>query len=545
MTNVESWINAFIQTYDLSEPQQKRNMFALVFDVNTELRKTSLCRARFIQPSIFKSVEEHEELTIYLSSDDFVIHTGSQQLQVASNGTSLGKVYFQVEPKHQGEGLIKAFLLRSGNYIQSIELKIPSGACDGKRLVSSEPLRRSVVALFDVKPRDVHLNFHTTSSGFKLYFSNGVLQTCDLHITPHEIANMIDTMHKKLNKIINIKINGNKAVYQSEISIPEEVNGKALKYLAEAGFLLYRRLFFSQSADAQVNRIGNDLRKMTQGKKLKIVIVSDRFLFPWDILYTTERWDDKNINPEMFLGFKHIIEHIPMQQERRVTGLTIESRGGLNVCLNVDDNIDQEMGVTLVKDQLNYWKKHEYNNIIKVTVNKTREGVLNFLTNTSFFAQILYFYCHAGSKSPTESNEFNDSYLKFSDSECLKLKDLELYAPLQQSLPGIPLVFINACESAKLSPLFYEGFLPYFMSKGARGIIGTECEVPALFAAEWAKRFFNKFLSGTPLGQTFLELRQEFLNEHNNLLGLLYTLYCDGDTQIVPGIPNINQHNTQ
>src|SRR3546814_1694866 len=49
-----------------------------------------------------------------------------------------------------------------------------------------------------------------------------------------------------------------------------------------------------------------------------------------------------------------------------------------------------------------------------------------------------------------------------------------------------PLVFINACESAELTPLFYSGFVPYFMNKGARGVIGTECRMPAQFAAQWA-----------------------------------------------------------
>ncbi len=74
------------------------------------------------------------------------------------------------------------------------------------------------------------------------------------------------------------------------------------------------------------------------------------------------------------------------------------------------------------------------------------------------------------------------------------------------------------------------------MAKGARGVIGTECETPALFAAEWAKRFFDHFLTGKSLGLAFLDLRREFYHQHNNLMGLLYALYCDGDTQIVPGL---------
>jgi hypothetical protein len=78
------------------------------------------------------------------------------------------------------------------------------------------------------------------------------------------------------------------------------------------------------------------------------------------------------------------------------------------------------------------------------------------------------------------------------------------------------------------------------MAKGARGVIGTECETPALFAREWARRFFDTFLSGETLGKTFLDLRKEFFYKHNNVMGLLYAVYCDGDTQVVPAVDILN-----
>ena len=129
------------------------------------------------------------------------------------------------------------------------------------------------------------------------------------------------------------------------------------------------------------------------------------------------------------------------------------------------------------------------------------------------------------------------SCLVFGGDRRLTLGDLNLYAPARQPLAGAPLVFVNACESAELSPLFYDGFVPYFMSKGARGVIGTECSTPALFASAWADRFFTRFLGGEPLDQAVLGLRREFVERHHNLLGLLYAVYCDGDTRIVPGVP--------
>ena len=73
-----------------------------------------------------------------------------------------------------------------------------------------------------------------------------------------------------------------------------------------------------------------------------------------------------------------------------------------------------------------------------------------------------------------------------------------------------------------------------FLSEDSADNISAKIQVP--MEAEWAKRFFNHFLAGKSLGQAFLDLRREFYYDHNNVMGLLYALYCDGDTQVVPGL---------
>ena len=121
-------------------------------------------------------------------------------------------------------------------------------------------------------------------------------------------------------------------------------------------------------------------------------------------------------------------------------------------------------------------------------------------------------------------------------NDAATLADLNIDAPTTVQFARNPLVFINACESAELSPLFYNGFVPYFMAKGARGVIGTECKTPVLFAIEWANAFFDKFFDGAAVGETVLELRQDFLRRHGNPLGLIYAIHCDADTRIAPAL---------
>ena len=55
---------------------------------------------------------------------------------------------------------------------------------------------------------------------------------------------------------------------------------------------------------------------------------------------------------------------------------------------------------------------------------------------------------------------------------------------------------LNACESAELSPFLYDGWVPFLLSRGARGVLGTEVETPAFFAAEFAKEFVKRFTAG-------------------------------------------------
>lgn len=64
----------------------------------------------------------------------------------------------------------------------------------------------------------------------------------------------------------------------------------------------------------------------------------------------------------------------------------------------------------------------------------------------------------------------------------------------------------------------------------AQGQIGPR----AYFATEWAQRFFIRFLRGRRLGEAFLELRREFMEKHNNPLGLLYAVHYNADTRIAP-----------
>jgi hypothetical protein len=525
------WINAEILDRSGNTPLQVGQVYTLAFDVDTEKRLGSVVHDVFTY--VFSSSEEMVDLTIQLSSSDFTIHTEPQKLKVPRTGKSKGRARFDIEPLHNGEGVINAVFLKDGNFIQLQTIRLNVG---GPPEIDSESLSRPLEAAFDVQPRDLGLVITNTGTSFKLIMTGPVYAEATLPLTLPELDQVISSVRTALQKVVNYEVGPNRIrTYQANIDIPVDVHLVVLKHLAETGFLLFQQLFYGDAADAQARLLGDKLVEMAQKQQLKIQIVSQQFLFPWGLLYLAHEFDPDNINPEQFLGLKHIIEHIPLQPSMQVVDSVMHSRPNLTVSLNVNSDIDRQMGSPLIGDQLNYWQRVSDRGVAKVIVRQLGDAVEKALSDATDNEQILYFYCHAVSRGLDEGGGPDASSLQFAE-RAITLKDLKLRAPTRKSLPGAPLVFINACESAELSPLFYGGFVPYFMAKGARGVIGTECETPALFAKEWAKRFFNRFLGGMPLGQVFLELRREFFFQHNNAMGLLYAVYCDGDTRVVPGI---------
>jgi hypothetical protein len=206
---------------------------------------------------------------------------------------------------------------------------------------------------------------------------------------------------------------------------------------------------------------------------------------------------------------------------------------GYSVSLNLNFDIDPDTNTNVVANQSDYWAQRESKSpAVAVTVRRSVKELVDALKSGNTTDQIIYFYCHAQSVGLGGAGP-DASTLTLGRTDTVTLRTLRLEAPTDIKLRGAPLVFLNACESGELSPLFYSGFVPYFMSKGARGVIGTECKVPVLFAAEWARCFFDEFLDGTPIGELVLAKRRHFYLQHSNLLGLLYGIHCNADTSII------------
>jgi hypothetical protein len=142
---------------------------------------------------------------------------------------------------------------------------------------------------------------------------------------------------------------------------------------------------------------------------------------------------------------------------------------------------------------------------------------------------LIYLYCHGRNDHP-----FMDG-----QTEMLELdRGIEIDPDFLND--GIqfacgPIVFLNSCSSCALSPLSFANFLSRFREKQALGLIATSFPVPAVFAAAFGHEVIQGYIRDrqTPLGEALLQLRRKLLN-HNNPLGLFYSLQCPMDVTAPP-----------
>ena len=143
-------------------------------------------------------------------------------------------------------------------------------------------------------------------------------------------------------------------------------------------------------------------------------------------------------------------------------------------------------------------------------------------------SEVAHFACHAVADPECGLG----SYLGLADGLQIRLVDLEAEDYL---LGGMPVAFLNACGTGcailrKTSDLVRE-----FMSRGGRGVVATECDVPDAFASVFIQRVYDQVLKGETFGRALLAARRYFWEEHHNPLGLLYAAYTRLETRIVPG----------
>ncbi|MET1085905.1 MAG: CHAT domain-containing protein [Arthrobacter sp.] len=527
---VQAWLNAELEDADPTQPLLVGQTYILAFSLDQAAKHTVIASGEPFN-FLFPPGTDEVILTVQLDSDNFEVLERSQPLRFSRPGTDREKATFHVIPRSNGRHQLVATVHHAGNFLQQLTVTIDVGVTAGQPLTAASQ-GRPVADAAVLQPRDIGFAIEPApGGGYNCTAWGATAARVHLPIEQPELASAIDQVRRALLDVVG------KQKFRTELDIPPEDRDAALTLLAKEGFRLYQKIFYHPAGGADARRLGDWLRQQTTGtdEVLNIQLLTRNFPVPWGLLYIDDDWRPAATDWRRFLGMSHVIEQIPLQTTMTTLNGVIDSgSAGLSVSVNVNESIDEQMHADFVARQMSYWGAVvDFQPPVNVVSRTRRDELVNALNDGATPDQILYIFCHAVAAGLTGDGP-DASCLVFSGDERITLGDLNLEAPTTVQLEGSPLVFINACESAELSPMFYDGFVPYFMAKGARGVIGTECKTPALFAAEWARTFFDRFLGGGSLGQIVLGMRREFFEQHGNPLGLIYGVHCDGDTRVHP-----------
>lgn len=488
---------------------------------------------------LFSKDEDTIELTVQVTSREFTVDQASLPLKLPRHGASK-KARFDITPLAAGRGTLTISVSKNGNFLLQMEVSYSIGAAAAAEPTTQRVNGRAINSAEQLQKRELGLTITPALNGYDCEVRGATHTKVLLPLTEAELADAVKSARDALLAVIGMRDDKRALVFQSGITIDADSQAKALLLLARAGAALFRALFYGPKAGKDVRDIGDLIRRLAtkQNRQLTLQVVAHQFPVPWGMLYMGSDAEGQVLDWNFFLGMRHVIEVIPLQTDMLVDDTVIVSdEPKLSVSVNVNAGIDAQMKTNVVARQVKYWNDGATTAGARLGLaqRSTRKEVLDALRGKSG-DQLMYFYCHAVTNGVNDPGGIKGSYLVFTNDEHLSVDDLDREAPMRDALPGNPLVFINACESGELRPEFYDGFIPYFMAKGARGVVGTECKTPAIFATEWALEFFPRFLGGEKLGELFLDLRRNFTRQYGNPLGLVYAVYCDGDTQVQPGV---------
>jgi hypothetical protein len=124
---------------------------------------------------------------------------------------------------------------------------------------------------------------------------------------------------------------------------------------------------------------------------------------------------------------------------------------------------------------------------------------------------LLYFLAHLDYANGVPRIVMTDSQPKGAlNAATVDLEDMHLCA--QQ-----PVVFINACASAAMSPQRLLGLVEAFFRSGAGGAVGTEVKVFVDLAISFAEEMLAAYTAGVALGEALRRARVEMLRLRNPL----------------------------
>ncbi len=371
--------------------------------------------------------------------------------------------------------------------------------------------------------------------------------SCTVRLTRDDLTHLITKARRQLHNVVQTF-----DLLQAQDVLTFR---KATRALAQVGRQLYLKLFDDGSAETLREWMETNL---ADGSTLQIIDLAGDFVFPWSLVYTEQPWaDDKTIDVTKFWGWRYnlVLLTAEMLDTYREVVPAVATNHPLRVSVGLYERLKGVEKQRAFFNSLNAQTNHRVNaeilterrTMIQALQEANRDIYYFFChgytervaTDIQIDTELVQHFSHLAASNPTtrpqsirdhldDLFDVSDSWLRLTHGR-LPLTMLKELVP--DRLTNHPLVFLNMCESAQVLPSISDGFVPFFIKRGARAVMGTECAMNTLFADEFARSFLTFFLAGRPAGEALMALRRHYL-EQGNPLALAYTLYCDADLKL-------------
>ena len=360
---------------DLNRPLEVGRPYPLVFSVDLLSRAGAIAVDVGDLAANFADGEEWIELLVHLaaSPDDFAIDDPRpQRLIVPRRGASYNQASFVIKPLRVGVAELKAYFLKANNYVQGMAIGFNVGTGAGAVRDVEVVGRAAGDGAAQLQPRNLNLRISNEGNGYHFALTGGEERQAFLRVPPEGMNDLVTKVRQSFEEIVFLarRSDGHLGVaapeeeaeffFQQAIDIPLEAHQEALVRLARTGWFVFDQLFFSGPwTDDETAALGAALQTAALGATtpLHIQITSQDLMLPWGVFYMADAAPASADTVEVnnFLGFRHILEHIPAAQSAQAANAAMPS-ANLAVSLNLNDDIDVETDTKLVARQEEYWQ---------------------------------------------------------------------------------------------------------------------------------------------------------------------------------------------
>jgi hypothetical protein len=153
---------------------------------------------------------------------------------------------------------------------------------------------------------------------------------------------------------------------------------------------------------------------------------------------------------------------------------------------------------------------------------------------------VQYFACHCETERPNSGDyglllAHDRGFLPWYRATNVTLRELHqaLGRLPERVAPGpLPLVFLNACGGARITPSGATSFPNLFLDNDNCCIIAAETPVQDDFADLFAREFYDHLLTLKHSGQALFQARWALLKIKRNPQGMVYSMYGTPDVRI-------------